>query len=38
LADRHKLPDRFRCPNCRTHLIPVHHDQGTRGYWRRIEL
>ncbi len=37
LADRYKMPDRFRCPNCRTHLIPVHHDQGTRGYWRRIE-
>jgi hypothetical protein len=38
LADFYKLPDKFRCPRCRTHLIPVHHDKGTPGYRRRVEL
>lgn len=27
LAARYKLPEQFRCPNCRTHLIPVHHQK-----------
>jgi hypothetical protein len=38
LAELYKLPDKFRCPRCRTHLIPVHHDKGTPGYRRRVEL
>ncbi len=25
LVEKYKLPDSFRCPNCQTHLIPVHH-------------
>jgi hypothetical protein len=25
LAEKYKLPDGFRCPQCRAHLIPVHH-------------
>jgi|CXWL01.1.fsa_nt_gi hypothetical protein len=28
ISRRLKLPDRFRCPNCRTPLIPVHHSEG----------
>jgi len=27
LARKHKLGDNVRCPNCRTLLIPVHHDK-----------
>ncbi|MFN7962973.1 MAG: tubulin-like doman-containing protein [Thermoanaerobaculia bacterium] len=30
IARRHRLPDGFRCPSCRTHLIPVHHRVAER--------
>ena len=29
--DRYKLPDDFRCPECRTMLIPVHHREMRTG-------
>ena len=28
LVEKYKLPDGFRCPNCQTHLIPVHHGRS----------
>lgn len=31
LAERHGLPDGYRCPSCRTSLIPVNHRQFGRG-------
>ena len=30
LAQKYNLPERVRCPNCRTLLIPLHHEQRAR--------